>query len=445
MLLRQQSVASLTKSIKEKSSVHQSNEAGNLKDHLLNELVQSETLKTQANLLNHFKEKVRLSSSGKNQRAKLTVQYYNSVLISKLACLKILQHAVRGGEIEVMGMLVGSTIGNQFVVFDCYELPVEGTETRVNAQSESYEYMVQYMSEMVPETQNIVGWYHSHPGYDCWLSAIDMHTQDLNQNHQDPYLAIVVDPTKSLQEKKLAIGAFRTFHVPSETENEDCDASLQFYDLNLSIFDSDLNKPLHFSKLKIEFPKFDLDADAVLLERLVSIFREYNSLKEMCKKSSTRNATSKTLFPAEHLDDINEAEQGVRQSGQMPMYQRNTRSSSFVSITTSANEDSDVDMDDQQLVELESVSSSVHTVTEPTSPYPRSAQLPLSAPRRPTFHAMELIFDSQRNNRPEIENNTEGLRNKTLRMDYYAHKKALLTLKIREYRKLRFLKDTFTL
>ena len=72
--------------------------------------------------------------------------------------------------------------------------------------------MVQYMSEMVPKSQTIVGWsIILHPGYDCWLSNIDMHTQDLNQNYQDPYVAIVVDPTKSSKEGSLAIGAFRTF------------------------------------------------------------------------------------------------------------------------------------------------------------------------------------------------------------------------------------------
>lgn len=25
--------------------------------------------------------------------------------------------------------------------------------------------------------ENIVGWYHSHPGYGCWLSGIDVGTQ----------------------------------------------------------------------------------------------------------------------------------------------------------------------------------------------------------------------------------------------------------------------------
>ena len=59
--------------------------------------------------------------------------------------------------------------------------------------------MVEYLTERQQllngkNEENIVGWYHSHPGYGCWLSGIDVSTQSLNQGFQDPYLAIVVDP-----------------------------------------------------------------------------------------------------------------------------------------------------------------------------------------------------------------------------------------------------------
>ncbi len=54
-------------------------------------------------------------------------------------------HAVSGGKIEVMGTLQGKVDGNTMVVMDTFALPVEGTETRVNAGVEGYEYMVNYM------------------------------------------------------------------------------------------------------------------------------------------------------------------------------------------------------------------------------------------------------------------------------------------------------------
>lgn len=129
--------------------------------------------------------------------------------------------------------------------------------------------------------ENIVGWYHSHPGYGCWLSGIDVGTQSTNQKYQvgpglllqcrnsvstscatcawlataccldcssseglepirtgmhvirracavpsgpsrqtahgpfttlqEPFLAIVVDPHRTVAAGKVEIGAFRTF------------------------------------------------------------------------------------------------------------------------------------------------------------------------------------------------------------------------------------------
>ena len=47
----------------------------------------------------------------------------------------------------------------------------------------------------VGRIENVLGWYHSHPGYGCWLSGIDVATQLLNQTYQEPFVAIVIDPT----------------------------------------------------------------------------------------------------------------------------------------------------------------------------------------------------------------------------------------------------------
>lgn len=59
--------------------------------------------------------------------------------------------------------------------------------------------------------ENAVGWYHSHPGYGCWLSGIDVSTQMLNQQFQEPFLAVVIDPTRTVSAGKVDIGAFRTY------------------------------------------------------------------------------------------------------------------------------------------------------------------------------------------------------------------------------------------
>lgn len=54
---------------------------------------------------------------------------------------------ILGGNIEVMGTLQGRVFGREMVIMDSFELPVEGTETRVSAANAGYEYMVQYMTQ----------------------------------------------------------------------------------------------------------------------------------------------------------------------------------------------------------------------------------------------------------------------------------------------------------
>lgn len=191
-------------------------------------------------------------------------KYFTQVLISALALLKMSVHAKVGGSIEVMGMLTGKIVRNTIVVMDVYSLPVEGTETRVNAQNEAYEYMVQYLDllKSVGRQEHIVGWYHSHPGYGCWLSGIDVATQSLNQNFQDPYLAIVVDPILTVNQGKVEIGAFRTYpigyvpskksdvvvdtaHIKSKSKKHDFGVHAeQYYSLDIKLFKSSGDEPL---------------------------------------------------------------------------------------------------------------------------------------------------------------------------------------------------------
>jgi COP9 signalosome complex subunit 5 len=61
-----------------------------------------------------------------------------------------------------MGLMQGKVSGNSLVIMDSFALPVQGTETRVNAANEANEYMVEYIqnSEKVsmlgPSSNNIL-------------------------------------------------------------------------------------------------------------------------------------------------------------------------------------------------------------------------------------------------------------------------------------------------
>jgi len=60
--------------------------------------------------------------------------------------LKVI-HARSGVPYEIMGLMQGKVVGTSIVVMDSFALPVQGTETRVNAANEANEYMVEYIGK----------------------------------------------------------------------------------------------------------------------------------------------------------------------------------------------------------------------------------------------------------------------------------------------------------
>ncbi|KAG0713216.1 COP9 signalosome complex subunit 5 [Chionoecetes opilio] len=176
--------------------------------------------------------------------------FFKQIKISALALLKMVMHARSGGTLEVMGLMLGKVDGATMLVMDSFALPVEGTETRVNAQAQAYEYMTAYVeaAKQVGRQENVIGWYHSHPGYGCWLSGIDVSTQMLNQNYQEPFVAIVIDPIRTISSGK---GYKPPDEGPSEYQTiplnkiEDFGVHCkQYYSLDISYFKSSLDKKL---------------------------------------------------------------------------------------------------------------------------------------------------------------------------------------------------------
>lgn len=74
------------------------------------------------------------------------LRYFKHVKISALALVKMVMHAYCGGRVEVMGLMQGKVNGDTIIVIDSFVLPVEGTETRVNAADDANEYMVEYVT-----------------------------------------------------------------------------------------------------------------------------------------------------------------------------------------------------------------------------------------------------------------------------------------------------------
>jgi COP9 signalosome complex subunit 5 len=192
--------------------------------------------------------------------------YFKNVRISAVALLKMVMHARSGGSLEIMGLMQGKILGDTFVVTDAFRLPVEGTETRVNAQDEANEYMVSHLqsSREAGQMENAVGWYHSHPGYGCWLSGIDVSTQMTQQQFQDPFLAVVIDPDRTISAGKVEIGAFRTF--PEEYKSRADSSEDEYQSIPLAkVEDFGAHSSRYYS---LEVSHFKSSLDTQLLEML---------------------------------------------------------------------------------------------------------------------------------------------------------------------------------
>jgi COP9 signalosome complex subunit 5 len=220
-------------------------------------------------------------------------------------------HARSGGSIEVMGLMQGKISGDTIIVTDAFRLPVEGTETRVNAQDEANEYMVGYLQACRDQgkLENAVGWYHSHPGYGCWLSGIDVSTQHTQQTFSDPFLAVVIDPDRTISAGKVEIGAFRTYpenYKPVDSGSgdgyqtiplakiEDFGAhSSRYYSLEVSHFKSSLDTHL----LELLWNKYWVQT---LSQSPLFTNREYSS-KQMLDLSSKIKQASTSIARTNRL------------------------------------------------------------------------------------------------------------------------------------------------
>jgi 26S proteasome regulatory subunit N11 len=132
----------------------------------------------------------------------------------------MLKHARAGVPMEVMGLMLGEFVDEYTIsVVDVFAMPQSGTGVSVEAVDDVFQTQ---MMELVPllvlltfsflkstgRPEMVVGWYHSHPGFGCWLSSVDIQTQQAFENLTPRAVAVVVDPIQSVK-GKVVIDAFR--------------------------------------------------------------------------------------------------------------------------------------------------------------------------------------------------------------------------------------------
>ena len=142
-----------------------------------------------------------------------TVDTAEQVCISSLALLKMLKHGRAGVPMEVMGLMLGEFVDDYTVrVDDVFAMPQSGTGVSVEAVDPVFQTKMLDMLKQTGRPEMVVGWYHSHPGFGCWLSGVDINTQKSFEALSERAVAVVVDPIQSVK-GKVVIDAFRLINM----------------------------------------------------------------------------------------------------------------------------------------------------------------------------------------------------------------------------------------
>lgn len=134
------------------------------------------------------------------------------VYISSMALLKMLKHGRAGVPMEVMGLMLGDFVDDYTIkCVDVFAMPQSGTGVSVEAVDPVFQTKMLDMLKQTGRPEMVVGWYHSHPGFGCWLSGVDVNTQQSFEALNQRAVAVVVDPIQSVK-GKVVIDCFRSIN-----------------------------------------------------------------------------------------------------------------------------------------------------------------------------------------------------------------------------------------
>jgi 26S proteasome regulatory subunit N11 len=87
-------------------------------------------------------------------------------------------------------------------------MPQSGTGVSVEAVDPVFQTKMLEMLKQTGRPEMVVGWYHSHPGFGCWMSGVDINTQQSFEALNQRAVAVVIDPVQSVK-GKVVIDCFR--------------------------------------------------------------------------------------------------------------------------------------------------------------------------------------------------------------------------------------------
>ncbi|KAJ1853399.1 multicatalytic endopeptidase [Coemansia sp. RSA 1822] len=189
-----------------------------------------------------------------------------TVHISSLALLKMLKHGRAGVPMEVMGLMLGEFVDDYTVrVVDVFAMPQSGTGVSVEAIDEAYQAAMMEMLKQTGRAESVVGWYHSHPGFGCWLSSVDIGTQQAFERLNSRAVAVVIDPIQSVR-GKVVIDAFRLIESSSAMSGMEPRQSTsnigQLHKPSIQALIHGLNR--HYYSIAIDYRKNQLEEKMLL-------------------------------------------------------------------------------------------------------------------------------------------------------------------------------------
>ncbi|KAJ2723404.1 multicatalytic endopeptidase [Coemansia sp. Benny D115] len=189
-----------------------------------------------------------------------------TIHISSLALLKMLKHGRAGVPMEVMGLMLGKFVDDYTVqVADVFAMPQAGTGVSVEAIDEAYQAAMMEMLKQTGRDEYVVGWYHSHPGFGCWLSSVDINTQQAFERLNSRSVAVVIDPIQSVR-GKVVIDAFRLIDTTSAVAGVEPRQSTsnigQLHKPSIQALIHGLNR--HYYSIAIDYRKNQLEEKMLL-------------------------------------------------------------------------------------------------------------------------------------------------------------------------------------
>ncbi|KAH9862893.1 multicatalytic endopeptidase [Plenodomus biglobosus] len=258
-----------------------------------------------------------------------------TVYISSLALLKMLRHGRAGVPMEVMGLMLGEFVDDYTVrVVDVFAMPQSGTGVSVEAVDPVFQTKMMDMLRQTGRQETVVGWYHSHPGFGCWLSSVDINTQQSFEQLTPRAVAVVVDPIQSVK-GKVVIDAFRLInpqtlmmgHEPRQTTsnvghlNKPSIQALihglnrHYYSIGINYRKSaleenmlmNLHKHVWTEALLMDDFKGEADRNKDRLQKLVSLSEGYE--KRVKEETELTKDQLKTRYvgkvdPKKHISDV---------------------------------------------------------------------------------------------------------------------------------------------